>query len=965
MSAPFDPYHVWLGIPPRDQPPDYYRLLGVSALESDLDIIEKAADRQTIYLRQFLTSDHAEDAQRLLQEITAAKVTLLNPQNKAAYDAQFRAGSPDIDSSGGYGRRSRGLVAPVHWVVDAVRYLWTHPTTTAGLAAVLTLTFAGVLVYLAVQPPQRVAVDEPATPTQTDTVATRPQGGNQSDPPASEPAQPAGTDDQNGASQPSGGEDSDQSPSASGHDDGTEPGEGNGESNSASSPSDPFSAPVAPDAVTLGLQSEDDFDRPGMIGRMSIDGEDTGLILRYEPGESFNAEVVNQCLRQYGLPSDSPVRLQLQGVVRVSRTVSGVLDLVGDSSSDAIAAAYLDGRKIAEVGKDRSSATAPRVVFTQGDHLLQWTIAGTDFGRQQRLQIRATDPVATELPADGPGMATPDPGETDEGSGPASSGPVRIVYNDALLDLMNRQVTIARVQLGDTLETLTAQSLADGTRPEPSTEPSPSLVAEAGERAPIPPADRLKEAQEDVQDVYADEYRDARNSAEGRRLLARTLLKQARATADDPAARYVLCDEARQYALEAEDAELAIEAVEELAAHYRVELWDQYAETLATLAKDAKTPLGRDGVLRLVDRLIETALDEDRYEEIPRLVEAGSTAAVKQRDPALRDYLQAKAEEAERIAAVFRDAQPALETLQEDPDDAQANTVAGSFYCFAKGDWKRGLPMLAKSDKATLKTVAETDLSRPTSAGQQARLADDWWAVADSLDERLKKGAQRRAGYWYLQAMDDLQGEQREQARQRAIESGRLVDLLAVAIQRRAVFLGNWGRVGGLVSSPEPAPRVQFNVFPPESYRLEVVAELVASAGRDRDRDKLIGRDGFIAGLVARDRWFVAVLDWGLGARGHASFLGLYDGKGPDQSNPTYAGRRVLRSNRENYLVYEVSPDAVIVQVNGVPVINYTDSTRHLTMPQEWAVPGQRRLFLGTRFASYRITRADLIDTTD
>ena len=25
----FDPYHKWLGIPPKQQPPDHYRLLGV------------------------------------------------------------------------------------------------------------------------------------------------------------------------------------------------------------------------------------------------------------------------------------------------------------------------------------------------------------------------------------------------------------------------------------------------------------------------------------------------------------------------------------------------------------------------------------------------------------------------------------------------------------------------------------------------------------------------------------------------------------------------------------------------------------------------------------------------------------------------------------------------------------------------------------------------------------------------
>ena len=30
----FDAYHEWLGIPPKDQPPNHYRLLGIELFES-------------------------------------------------------------------------------------------------------------------------------------------------------------------------------------------------------------------------------------------------------------------------------------------------------------------------------------------------------------------------------------------------------------------------------------------------------------------------------------------------------------------------------------------------------------------------------------------------------------------------------------------------------------------------------------------------------------------------------------------------------------------------------------------------------------------------------------------------------------------------------------------------------------------------------------------------------------------
>jgi hypothetical protein len=91
MSESFDPYYRWLAIPPAEQPPHYYRLLGVQLFDENLDVIETAADRQMLHLRTFQSGQHAELSQKLLNEIAVAKVCLLDPQRKAAYDAQLRA----------------------------------------------------------------------------------------------------------------------------------------------------------------------------------------------------------------------------------------------------------------------------------------------------------------------------------------------------------------------------------------------------------------------------------------------------------------------------------------------------------------------------------------------------------------------------------------------------------------------------------------------------------------------------------------------------------------------------------------------------------------------------------------------------------------------------------------------------------------------------------------------------------
>lgn len=85
----FDPYHKWLGISPRDQPPSHYRLLGIDQYESDPDVIEAAAERRMLFLHQYVTGDHIADAQSLLNELATARVCLLDPKRRRLYDKQL------------------------------------------------------------------------------------------------------------------------------------------------------------------------------------------------------------------------------------------------------------------------------------------------------------------------------------------------------------------------------------------------------------------------------------------------------------------------------------------------------------------------------------------------------------------------------------------------------------------------------------------------------------------------------------------------------------------------------------------------------------------------------------------------------------------------------------------------------------------------------------------------------------
>lgn len=91
MSEPFDPYYIWLGIPPEEQPADHYRLLGIRRFETNPDVISNAADQRVRHLRSLQTGKRQQESQRLLTEISQASGCLLDNAKRNEYDAKLRA----------------------------------------------------------------------------------------------------------------------------------------------------------------------------------------------------------------------------------------------------------------------------------------------------------------------------------------------------------------------------------------------------------------------------------------------------------------------------------------------------------------------------------------------------------------------------------------------------------------------------------------------------------------------------------------------------------------------------------------------------------------------------------------------------------------------------------------------------------------------------------------------------------
>lgn len=87
----YDAYHLWLGIPPEEQPPSHYRLLGVRLFEQNIEVIRNAADRQRAHVKRLGINQYEKCSQDLLNEIEAAKICLLRPEKRLIYDEQLQA----------------------------------------------------------------------------------------------------------------------------------------------------------------------------------------------------------------------------------------------------------------------------------------------------------------------------------------------------------------------------------------------------------------------------------------------------------------------------------------------------------------------------------------------------------------------------------------------------------------------------------------------------------------------------------------------------------------------------------------------------------------------------------------------------------------------------------------------------------------------------------------------------------
>jgi hypothetical protein len=290
----------------------------------------------------------------------------------------------------------------------------------------------------------------------------------------------------------------------------------------------------------------------------------------------------------------------------------------------------------------------------------------------------------------------------------------------------------------------------------------------AEKKEDVPPLDVQNKTLELVREVFKKEYAEAKSVAQ-KEVLAGELLQRGTET-KDVTERFVLLRVARDLAAMVGDADTACRAIDEMARSYRIDAAAMKQETLVAADKGATLSKHFKAISEQSASLMEEAILRDDYELANQMIQAAIAAAKKSRDAGLTGRMTARAGEVEQVAKARIEVKEALVALEKDPVDPKANLAVGRYQCLYKGDWEKGLPMLALAGDGTYDVVAKQELVGPKTPDAQVAVADGWWAVSEKCEGMAKSQLRIRAGYWYDKAQPQLSGLTQMRVKKRLAE---------------------------------------------------------------------------------------------------------------------------------------------------------------------------------------------------
>jgi hypothetical protein len=315
---------------------------------------------------------------------------------------------------------------------------------------------------------------------------------------------------------------------------------------------------------------------------------------------------------------------------------------------------------------------------------------------------------------------------------------------------------------------LTTNPPADSSSSKPPINPSPAIPVPTDEmtknpttnspaadatspasRRPVPAPAAQAKSRKLFKELYAKELSD--KSPAARRALAEKLLSQAASVSDAPADEFVLLVGATQAGKEASDFAISCQAADTLAEVYDLDGLRYKTDLAMKISLRGATPSATTQncttALRVVDELLADGDDIAAMRLLQSLRAAGANGDV-------NSQIQERIKTLESIRSATDRVAPFQKKLSESPDDPAANLAVGEYLCFMKADWKRGLPLLAKSGKPAITAAATLDLASAANSDRQIDVGDAWWDAAEKEAGPNQSAMRQHAANYYVNAVE-------------------------------------------------------------------------------------------------------------------------------------------------------------------------------------------------------------------
>ncbi len=731
QPASFDPYHKWLGIRPNERPASHYRLLGVAEFEDDPDVIDAAADRQMSYVQQCASGENLDASQKILNELSTARVELLNPQTKAAYDAKLQAAKEEasapkiVTEPRDSRRRKGGSRGSKSARTTTKRKKSTPPVALIGGIGVAVVGLAVVLVMVMnggeddAQPSITAKTNKPGKspdpPREEKTVKTQQVASTTPSPrplapepqtPPRDPVQPPAKPSSSSAGE-------------------TELGELAKEVLERRGGDENFAQHIR---VFTNTRADRD-DRVRAFRALATDLDEDLLRLAkatvLTPGTDNDVAKVSlaYCRMHFGDRSEMR-ELAIEAAPTGSSEVAGqCMKFLVDNSPP-------DDAETAGVAKLVLRSKVHRDAKERAFHFL--------------LKSFSDDSEFVSLALI---YAKLEPGE--RGAAALKFLAENARENAEVVALMksiseNEKAHRFQKRIADEFFVIA-----------PTAKPS-TVDVKPIERSEVPAEADVREAKPSVRNVLKDDFAAAKTPAQ-QASLAKKLATQS-ADESDLTTKYVLLREAIEQAVDSGDPQLVLQGVGLLGTTFVIDDVAERRTALTAVARNIKDPRLLPGFAQLLVNEGRKALQVEKFDDAERFLESASAAARRVRDVSLTRAIAKVRGEAKVFQADFRQYERSQETLSTDPTNTVALMQVAEYICVRRGDWSAGLEQLSKVEDASLQELLVQQAAQPAATEDQVKLADDWWGWITASGNSSRTWMLTLPVDWYSEALPSIQG---------------------------------------------------------------------------------------------------------------------------------------------------------------------------------------------------------------